>query len=365
MIANILEVKRSCSHLNISSDSDGWNHPRRQARINTVKPGDRCRSGIVPGERLWRMINHLVENCLEGGNVLSSVVVVEGGGRGGFAIGLGDREAMFVGRKEVPVTSDEEGAIEWVGKGEFNVDEHLGGDGADKGGGELLVVDVPGDRGGLGEGRETEAEGAARNGKRVVDMEVGEEGGGGLTNKNGDTCFSGIVGEGGEKVEVDKNGPKDEAKGLVRAMNFLEKHYVDRGKEFVEMSDFGLLTYGVVMKKGATVPGGDTNRFGRERVGNRLGRRSGSGARSRGGRRGGGSRGGRRRRVGLGSRRRRMRRIQRGGVQYVAGGMRRMQLGGNVVTMRLKLRRKRRHLHISGKNIGRICNRRNVINDGQ
>jgi len=82
--------------------------------------------------------------------VLTNIIVVElgGSGRGGFAVGFGDREAMFVGRKEVPVTSDEEGAIEWVGEGEFNVDEHLGGDGADKGGGELLVVDVPGDRGG-------------------------------------------------------------------------------------------------------------------------------------------------------------------------------------------------------------------------
>ena len=49
--------------------------------------------------------------------MLANIIVVElgGSGRGGFAIGFGDREAMFVGGKEVPVTSNEEGAIEWVG----------------------------------------------------------------------------------------------------------------------------------------------------------------------------------------------------------------------------------------------------------
>ena len=66
------------------------------------------------------------------------------------------------------------------------------------GGGEFLIVDVPGDRGGLGEGREAEAEGTARNGERVVDMEVGKGGSRGLANKDGDTCFSGVVGEGRE-----------------------------------------------------------------------------------------------------------------------------------------------------------------------
>jgi len=80
------------------------------------------------------------------------------------------------------------------------------------------------------EGRETEAEGAARNGERVVDMEVGKGGGRSLTNKNGDTCFSGIVGEGGEKVEVNKNGAKDEAKGLVRTMELLAEALCQRGE---------------------------------------------------------------------------------------------------------------------------------------
>jgi len=59
------------------------------------------------------VVNHLVEHSLKGGNVLTNIIVVElgGGGRGGFAVRFGDREAMFVGGKEVPVTSDEEGAI--------------------------------------------------------------------------------------------------------------------------------------------------------------------------------------------------------------------------------------------------------------
>ena len=111
----------------------------------------------------------------------------------------------------------------------------------------------------------------------------------------------------------------------------------------------------VVMEEGATVPGGNTNRLHGKLAGGRAiaswarGRRSGR-------RSGGGG-------VVLG--RRMQRRMRGGGVQYVAGGMRRMQLGGNVVTMRLKLRRKRGHLHISGKNIGRICNRRDVIDNMQ
>ena len=64
-------------------------------------------------------------------------------------------------------------------------------------------------------------------------------------------------------------------------MNFLKKHNVNGEKEFVKMSDFGLLTYRVMMEKGATVPGGDADRLGRKGVGNRLRKRRGSGARSR------------------------------------------------------------------------------------
>ena len=141
------------------------------------------------------------------------------------------------------------------------------------GGGEFLIVDVPSDRGGLGEGREAEAEGAARNGKRMVDVEVGEEGSGGLAYEDGDACFSRIVSEGGEEVEVDKDGTQDKTERLVRTMNFLEKHDVDGEKEFVEVSNFGFLASGVVMEKGAAIPSSDTNRLGRERVGNR-GRRN-------------------------------------------------------------------------------------------
>ena len=67
-------------------------------------------------------------------------------------------------------------------------------------------------------------------------------------------------------------------------MDFLKKHNVDGEKEFVKMSDFRLLTYGVMMEKGATVPGGDADRLGRKGVGNRLRERGMSGARWRRGR---------------------------------------------------------------------------------
>jgi len=70
-------------------------------------------------------------------------------------------------------------------------------------------VDVPGNRGWLGEGGETETESAARNGERVVNVEVGKKGGGGLAYEDGDASFSGIVSEGGEEVEVDKDGTQD------------------------------------------------------------------------------------------------------------------------------------------------------------
>ena len=99
------------------------------------------------------MIYHLIENCLKDCIVLSSVVV-EGGRGVGFAVGFGDREAVFVGGKEVPVTSNEEGTVEWVRQGELNVSSHLGGERTDLGGGEFLVMDVPGNRRWVGKRRE-------------------------------------------------------------------------------------------------------------------------------------------------------------------------------------------------------------------
>ena len=79
----------------------------------------------------------------------------------------------------------------------------------------------------MGEGGETETEGAARNGKRMVNVEVGKKGGGGLAYEDGDACFSRIVSEGGEEVEVDKDGTQDKTKRFFGTMNFLEKHDVD------------------------------------------------------------------------------------------------------------------------------------------
>ena len=48
----------------------------------------------------------------------------------------------------------------------------------------------------VGRGRKAEAKGAARNGEGVVDVEVGKGGGRGFANKDGNTCFSGVVSEG-------------------------------------------------------------------------------------------------------------------------------------------------------------------------
>ena len=51
-------------------------------------------------------------------------------------------------------------------------------------------------------------------------------------------------------MERAKNGTKGKAEGLMGTMNFLEKHNVNGGEKFVEMSDFGLLTYGVSGARG-------------------------------------------------------------------------------------------------------------------
>ena len=99
-------------------------------------------------------------------------------------------------------------------------------------------MDIPGNRGGMGERRETETKGAARNGKRMVDVEVGEGGSGGLAYEDGDACLSRILCEGGEEVEVDKDGAQDKAKRFFGTMNFLEKHDVNGEKEFVKVTNF-------------------------------------------------------------------------------------------------------------------------------
>ena len=51
----------------------------------------------------------------------------------------------------------------------------------------------------------------------------------------------------------------------------MEKHNTNRKQEFVKKFDFGLLTNAIVVEKGTAIPGGDTNRFGREGVGKRVG----------------------------------------------------------------------------------------------
>jgi len=59
------------------------------------------------------VVNHLVEDSLKGSNMLANIIVVEkgwGGGRG-FAVGFGNREAMFIRGEEVPVASNEEEAV--------------------------------------------------------------------------------------------------------------------------------------------------------------------------------------------------------------------------------------------------------------
>ena len=79
-------------------------------------------------------------------------------------------------------------------------------------------------------------------------------------------------------MEVDKNGTKGEAEGLIGTMNFLKKHNVNGEEKFVEMSDFGLLTYSVMVEKGAAVPCSNANWFRRKRVGNRLRKKGRNGA---------------------------------------------------------------------------------------
>ena len=100
----------------------------------------------------------------------------------------------------------------------------------------------------------------------------------------------------------------------------------------MEMGDLGFLACMIVVEEGAAVPGGDTNGLHGEFIGSRAwesvawmvdiviyrrvrGRLCGRRVEG-----GGGGVGGRRM----------QRRMRGGGVQYVAGGMRRMQLGSMV-----------------------------------
>ena len=57
------------------------------------------------------MIYHLIEYCLKDFVVLASVIVVVEGRGVGFAVRFGDRESMFVGGEEVPVTSYKERTV--------------------------------------------------------------------------------------------------------------------------------------------------------------------------------------------------------------------------------------------------------------
>ena len=69
------------------------------------------------------MVNHLVEHSLKGSNMLANIIVVKlgWGGRGGFAVGFGNREAVFIGGEKVPVASNEEEAMQRIGEGKFNI----------------------------------------------------------------------------------------------------------------------------------------------------------------------------------------------------------------------------------------------------
>jgi hypothetical protein len=136
---------------------------------------------------------------------LTSVVIV----RGRRGVGFGDREARFVGKEKVPVTSEKQRAIKRVGEGKGSIVLHSNGNLSGLGGGKVLVMYIPGDRGGVRKGRETEAEGATRDGLGVIDMKVSKEDGRGFSDENGDTSSIGVKGERGEEVE----GVVDGAKG--------------------------------------------------------------------------------------------------------------------------------------------------------
>ena len=100
---------------------------------------------------------------------------------------------MFVRGEEVPVTSYEERAMERVDEGGAGILMHLGSDTASEDGGEVLVVDVPKDSGGLGERRKAKAKGTSRNCEGVINLKVGMGGGGGFPNKKCNSSFSGVV----------------------------------------------------------------------------------------------------------------------------------------------------------------------------
>ena len=69
----------------------------------------------------------------------------------------------------------------------------MGGDAAGKGRGEILVMNIPKNRRRLGERGVAEAERTSRDGKRMVNMEVGEGGGVGSPYESSNACFSRVV----------------------------------------------------------------------------------------------------------------------------------------------------------------------------
>ena len=124
-------------------------------------------------------------------------------------------------------------------------------------------MDVPKDSGGLAEGRKAEAKGTSWNCEGVINLKVGLGGGGGFPNKKGNSSFGGVVCKRGKNVKSFVNGTEGKQKGLMGAVNFLEKHNIDWGEKSVKVSDFSFLTGAIVVKKSTTVPSRDADWFER------------------------------------------------------------------------------------------------------
>ena len=149
--------------------------------------------------------------------MLASVVVV----RGRRSVGFGDREARFVGGEEVPVTTNKQRTVKWLREGVSSVVLHCSGNSSSLRGGTVLIVNVPGNRGGVKKGREAKAEGAARNGLGVVNVKVGEGGRLGFSNEDSNTSLIWVKGEGGEEMEGIVDGAQGKGKGLKGTVDFL------------------------------------------------------------------------------------------------------------------------------------------------
>ena len=157
--------------------------------------------------------------------------------------------------------------MEGAGEGKCDVFVHLSSTAAGYWGGKVLVVHVPIDSRWVSYGGIAYAEGASRDGLGVIYLEVGDGGGGGLPDKEGNASFSGVFREGREDKKGVGDGAKGKDKGVVGAVYLLQHHNVDWGKKSMEIGDFGFLAGGIVMKEGATVPGGDADGLNGEFVG--------------------------------------------------------------------------------------------------